>query len=94
MKLLVPALALALLFSGCHESALALQPGKPCVVQFRRDALGAGASLPIPPLTQTMNGAETCVAGTFERTAGHWIVIQQNGVDVWIPESVVLAITQ
>ena len=84
----------ASLLGGCGHGGLSLEPGKTCTIQFRRDALGTASALPVSPFTESINGAVTCVSGTFKRTAGHWIVIEQNGTEVWIPESVVLAITQ
>ena len=92
--------ALALLASatlpGCDRAETAgLTIGKPCTVQFRRDALGAAAANPISPLTNGINGADTSIAGTLKRVTAEWIVIGQHGtIDVWIPRSAVLLIAQ
>ena len=99
-------LALALVFAvvctGCdrmnsgvgNAEAPALQTGKACTVQFRRDALGAAANLPVSPTTHSINGAETCVMGTLKRATAEWVVIEKNAKEIWIPKSVILLIEQ
>ncbi|MCX5671160.1 MAG: hypothetical protein NTU94_07575 [Planctomycetota bacterium] len=55
---------------------MASKIGSPCAVQFRRgDALGAASSLPVPPTTSAMNGAEVCVVGTLTRVTHDWILV-------------------
>jgi gas vesicle protein len=67
--------------------------GKSCSIQFRRDALGAAASLPIAPTTGSFNGAETSLAGKLKMVSSDWIVLDnQHGNDVWIPRVCVLLI--
>jgi hypothetical protein len=69
--------------------------GKTCIVQFRRDALGAGAALPIPPMTSGINGAETCISGTLKRSSSDWVVIEgKDGHEIVIPTAVILLIEQ
>ena len=68
--------------------------GKPCTIQFRRDALGAGASLPISPMTGGINGADTSIAGTLKRATAEWVVVEKSGDDISIPKSVILLIQQ
>ena len=92
---LVAALLAAFLFSACDRpDAPSLQSGKPCTIQFRRDALGAGASLPISPMIGGINGAETSTAGTLKRATAEWVVIERSGDEIWIPKSVILLIQQ
>jgi hypothetical protein len=88
-------LALACLLSGCERpDAPLLKAGSPCTVQFRRDALGAGANLPISPMTSGINGAETALSGTLKRATPDWIVIEMSGREITIPKSVILLIEQ
>lgn len=97
MKSFIYALALFIpvVFTGCGgPEAPALQTGKACTVQFRRDALGAGANLPVPPMTHSMNGADTSVEGTLKRVTAEWLVIEKNGKEIWIPKGVILLIEQ
>lgn len=64
--------------------------GKNVRVQFRRDALGAAASLPIPPMTGEINGAETTVVGHLIKVEGTGIVIGPEERPKWIPREVIL----
>lgn len=66
--------------------------GAQCTVQFQRDALGAGANLPIPPRTNQINGADTSVSGTLKQFTTEWIVLDVDGQELWIPKTVVLLI--
>ena len=94
-SILVGALLASVLLSGCdQQDAPTLQTGKPCTIQFRRDALGAGASLPISPMTGGINGAYTSISGTLKRVTAEWVVIEQNGDEISVPKSVVLLIQQ
>jgi hypothetical protein len=97
MKSFILALALlvSVVFTGCGgPEAPALQTGKDCTVQFRRDALGAAANNPVPPMVNRMNGAETCAMGTLKRASAEWVVIEKHGKEIWIPRSVILLIEQ
>jgi len=67
--------------------------GKNVRVQFRRDALGAAASLPIPPTTDEINGAATNVIGSLVKVNAESIVIgdhQRESSPKWIPREVIL----
>lgn len=64
--------------------------GKNVRVQFRRDALGAAASLPVPPTTGEINGAATCVVGKLTKAEGNGIVIGPEERPKWIPREVIL----
>ncbi|MCP5517241.1 MAG: hypothetical protein H7A45_08305 [Verrucomicrobiales bacterium] len=66
--------------------------GAQCTVQFQRDALGAGASLPISPRTNNINGADTSVSGALKQFTAEWIVLDSGGREIWIPKTVVLLI--
>lgn len=71
-----------------------LEVGKFCTIQFRRDALGAAASTPVPPTTDSFNGADTNVQGKLKRTTKEWVVIEHGAGEMWIPKSVILLIKQ
>jgi hypothetical protein len=67
--------------------------GKNCVIQFRRDALGAAANLPIAPTTGSINGAETCLGGQLKMVSSDWVVLDNlKGNDIWIPRAAILLI--
>ena len=95
-SILTGALLASVVLSGCdHQDAPTLQAGKTCTLQFRRDALGAGATLPISPMTGNINGAETSISGTLKRSSSDWVVIEgKGGREILIPKSVILLIEQ
>lgn len=64
--------------------------GKNVVVQFKRDALGAAASSPVPPFSGMHNGAETSVSGKLKNVTPEWIVLDRNGSETWIPKTSIL----
>jgi hypothetical protein len=64
--------------------------GKNITVQFKRDALGAAASSPVPPMSGMHNGAETSIAGTLKNVTPEWIVLDRNGSETWIPKTAIL----
>jgi hypothetical protein len=66
--------------------------GKQCTVQFRRDALGVAANLPVPPMAEDINGADTSISGTLKSAAGDWVVLDQSGTEVWVPKTAILLI--
>ncbi len=67
--------------------------GAYCTVQFRRDALGASANLPIPPTTGNINGAAVCVTGKFSKMNEDWVILTEgDSREIWIPRSVILLI--
>jgi hypothetical protein len=91
-------LAAVMIVSGCGSrqdgdlstSELRQWTGKNVRVQFRRDALGAAASLPVPPTTGEINGAATCVVGKLMKAERAGIVIGPEERPKWIPREVIL----
>ncbi len=61
-------------------------------VQFRRDALGAAAPLPISPKTGEINGASTTLVGTLIKAEFNAIVVEADGRLNWIPREVILLV--
>jgi uncharacterized lipoprotein YehR (DUF1307 family) len=92
----VAALAATLSLTGCDKATAADSSGtfagRPCTVQFRRDALGAAASLPISPMTGGINGADTAISCTYKSTTTDWVIVYRAGKEVWIPKSVILLV--
>lgn len=65
---------------GCGEmpppgaaATLGRKVGRECTVQFRRDALGAGTTVPISPETSEINGASVVLRGTLRAVRGEWL---------------------
>jgi hypothetical protein len=54
--------------------------------------LGAAATLPVPPLSNNVNGADTSISGTLKSASSQWFVLDVKGKDVWVPKPVVLLI--
>lgn len=67
--------------------------GEFVTVQVRRDHLGAGADLPIPPTTHAYNGAETCVSGKLQALTDRWVVVDSGSERHWVTRSSVLLVT-
>jgi hypothetical protein len=91
----IAALSFMALFAGCDSNSTPMRTppvGKQCTIQFRRDALGAGADMPVPPMTDNINGADTSISGTLKSSTGEWIVLDRNGSEVWVPKTAVLLI--
>ena len=90
--------ALSLTVLGCMPGSGAgttngaeVRVGEQCTVQFRRDALGAAHPNPVPPLTNSINGAETSVSGTLVSADDSWVVLDRgDSGELWIPTSNVL----
>ncbi len=91
LKVLLLLLA-GVLLAGC-ETRSTIPTGKMCVVQFRRDALGAAGTLPISPTTDGVNGAEVSLTGTLKGMSSDWIIITQGTTDHWIAANSVLMLT-
>lgn len=70
-----------------------LPVGKVCTIQFRRgDALGSGANLPVSPLTNGINGADTSIIGKLRLVSEEWLVLERDAATIWIPKSAILLI--
>ena len=68
--------------------------GKSVTVQFRRDALGSAATIPVSPFTNNLNGADTSFTGKVYRVDGNWLIVDFREKRVWVPREVVLAIEE
>jgi len=68
------------------------QIGRRCTVQFRGDALGAAADLPVSPTTGNINGADVSISGTLETVEGEWLAIKSGSRAQFIPQTAVLMI--
>jgi len=67
-------------------------PGKSCSIQFRRDALGSGASGPSSPLAGNIDGAEVAISGTLKSSNDEWVILDVQGRETWVPKAVILLI--
>lgn len=66
-------------------------------VQFRRDALGAAAPVPVDPNTGSLNGASTMIVGKLLKVESDGIYIESARIpgtehisQKWIPREVIL----
>lgn len=75
---------------GMSSTELSQWIGKNVSIQFRRDALGAAADLPVPPTTGSINGAQTTVAGKLLKVHASSILIGEEQHPKWIPREVIL----
>jgi hypothetical protein len=99
-SILILSVLMASILAGCKSdtptdmtsSELAKWIGKNVTIQFRRDALGAAADLPISPTTGSINGAEVTVNGNLLNVdaTGITIGIYQRPNSRWIPKDVIL----
>ncbi|MBI3839393.1 MAG: hypothetical protein HY288_15855 [Planctomycetia bacterium] len=64
--------------------------GQQCEVQFRRDALGTAANLPVSPQTGEINGASVHIYGKLKRVIGEWIVLGDDKAEYVIPTHAIL----
>ena len=96
------AAATLLAFAACSRSGgpaespfLKQHIGEQCVVEFRRDALGSGAPLPVSPKTDSMNGADVVQVGKLVAVEGKGLILEETGahpVSYWIPYPVILSV--
>ena len=98
---LVTGILAAALLSGCNSDApddmasseMAKWIGKNVIIQFRRDALGAAADLPVSPTTGSINGAKTSIVGLLQTVDATGVTLgnhQRKGSPRWIPREVIL----
>lgn len=88
--------------SSCTKNVAPADPpflkrhvGEECVVRFRGDALGAGATLPISPTTDSINGADVNQVGKLIAIEGEGIVLEEATPlkrTYWIPYQVILSV--
>ncbi len=76
---------------GTGES-LAGQIGRACSIQFRRETLGVAKDSAIPPTATDYQGADLQIKGTLAALDGHYLILRQNRVVVWVPESSILLV--
>jgi len=88
----IASLALVGCASGVTGARQAGDPpiGAGCTVQFKRSDLGAAASLPIPPTTNSINGAGVSVSGKLLRIDQDWVVLDDGSSKLWVPRRNVL----
>jgi hypothetical protein len=95
----------SLCFASCTKSVAPANPhfltrhiGETCVVQFRRDALGAGASLPIGPTVDSQYGANVSQHGKLIAVEGKGNVLESpidkntTTLTLWIPYHSILTV--
>ena len=93
-KILIASVIAVALLCSCssnHKSYLKGKLGKPCTVQFKRNALG-GASLPVLPTTNTINGAVVSISGTLKKIDKDAVIISDGTTTYWIPKDSILLI--
>jgi len=89
------------MYSHEPSSFLRKHVGEYCKVEFRRDALGAAASLPISPTTDEINGAQVVLWGKLLAVEGDGIVVgtsptplvEKSLTTYWIPNHAVLLVS-
>ena len=79
---------------GCGNpspsDSLRAKVGTPCTIEFRRgDALGGAGSVPVPPQTDSINGAMVSISGKLTAIDADWVVLDGK---VWVPRSSILLI--
>lgn len=97
-----PLAALLVLLAACSppdpaltepDGFLRLSVDDVVTVQFRRDHLGAAASLPISPETNSMNGAGTNLTGVLVALTPEWVVLDVKERRHWIARDSVLMVS-
>jgi hypothetical protein len=94
--LVIPLLGMMALLASCsdhHNAYLKQKIGTRVSVEFKRNALGCAANLPVPPTTGTINGADVVQSGTLERVESRAIVISDDHASYWIPMDAILTVT-
>jgi hypothetical protein len=92
-NVLIFMLITAVAVGGCGPSQIKQPPiGKGVTVQFRRDALGSAHTLPVPPTTDSQNGAQVSLIGTLVLVNAEWVVLKHSERDHWVPREAVLLI--
>jgi hypothetical protein len=83
------------ILAGCSQAvrpdpSLGDHIGQSCTVQFRRDALGAGADIPVPPTTDAINGASVNITGTLRKAGSDWVVVEFGNEQYFIATHAIL----
>ena len=79
-----------------NPSILSRHVGEECVIEYRRDALGAGAALPIGPEVDETNGSQVCTHGKLTDVEREGIVVERaisqttTTFTFWIPFHAIL----
>src|SRR5438132_3624033 len=77
-------------------SLLAAKVGQNCIVQFRRNLLGAASPKTIDPTIVRLTGditAEYAVEGKVSQVSEHWVVIAgEKGEQYYIPRDAILLV--
>lgn len=76
-----------------HRKLLEDRYGERCTVQLRRDALGTGGGLPVPPTTSMINGAEVMVAGKLLAYDTDGLMLSTPEGQLWVPAHSVLLVS-
>jgi hypothetical protein len=81
--------------SGANRSGAVAQPpvGQMVTVQFRRDALGGAANLPVSPTTNSVDGAKVSLSGHLTEANQEWLVIRTAAGEHWIARDSVLLVS-
>ena len=89
---IIVVLVLGISSCGRAPGQLASYVGQNCEVQFRRDALGGAAALPVPPTTDNINGAQVSLSGRLDAATSNSILIVAAQKRYWIPLDSVLLV--
>ena len=79
--------------STSHRKLLKDRYGERCTVQLRRDALGAGSELPVPPTTSSINGADVTVVGELLTYDTDGLLLGTPEGQLWVPAQSVLLVS-
>jgi len=94
--LAIAIVVLAVVLTSCTNKTvthpLTSAIGKPCEVQFKRNALGSAADLPVPPTTGSINSAQVSVSGTIRAVTNKSILIDSGKKAYWIPLDAILLV--
>lgn len=101
LRLLIIIVVLGLGSTACNfeannnelfDNGLAELEGEACKIQIRRDYLGGGSSLPIPPTTDVFNGAHVSISGRLVQVDHNGVLLSSDGRDLWIPMDAILLV--
>lgn len=90
--ILITALLLASLVSGCGMAPEQPPKGEMATVQFRPEALGGSDGPRVSVGTDVMNGARVSMTGKLVPLNEEWVALEQDNQTCWIPRDMVLLI--